>query len=138
MSGAKNSSVAGRGALENPELAEEAPLADIRASSTGRYQRPLTELAEVQTSEALLEKKLAAKGMTSPSKLREETERMEKEFDQIMRDLEQKKATKNMAWYQNQLDADYASMRKNLEGSTTGSLVRKKGQNLRDQRAEVA
>lgn len=28
-------------------------------------------------------------------------------------------------------------MRKNLDGSTTGSLVRKKGQNLRDQRAEA-
>lgn len=41
-----------------------------------------------------------------------------------------------MDWYHEQLNADYASMRKNLEGSTTGSLVRKKGQNLRDQRAE--
>ncbi len=29
-------------------------------------------------------------------------------------------------------------MRKNLDGSTTGSLVRKKEQNLRDQRADVA
>ena len=28
-------------------------------------------------------------------------------------------------------------MRKNLDGSTTGSLVRKKGQNLRDQRADA-
>jgi len=134
----KNSYVLGTGNLENPELAEDAPLADIRASSTGKYQRPLTELAEVQTSEALLEKKYIAKGMESPSKLREETERMEKEFDKIMQDLERKKATKDMGWYQEQLDADYASMRKNLEGSTTGSLVRKKAQNLRDQQAEIA
>jgi len=43
-----------------------------------------------------------------------------------------------MDWYENQLDNDYASMRKNLDGSTTGSLVRKKGQNLRDQHAERA
>ncbi len=62
---------------------------------------------------------------------------MEKEFNEIMNDLEQKRSTKNMEWYEAQLTADYSSMRKNLEGSTTGSLVRKKGQNLRDQQAEA-
>ena len=70
--------------------------------------------------------------MDVPAKLREETERMEKEFSQVMNDLHQMKSTKNTDWYAEQLHADYASMRKNLEGSTTGSLVRKKGQNLKD------
>lgn len=62
---------------------------------------------------------------------------MDKEFSQVMSDLHHLKSTKNSDWYAEQLNSDYAQMRKNLDGSTTGSLVRKKGQNLKDQKAEV-
>lgn len=57
---------------------------------------------------------------------------MEKEFYDIMNDLEQRRTNKNMDWYTDQLNADYAHMRKNLQDSTTESLVKKKGQNLID------
>ena len=52
---------------------------------------------------------------------------MEKEFYDIMNDLEQRRTKKNYDWYHQQLDADYADMRKNQEESTTKSLVNKKG-----------
>lgn len=117
---------------ENPELADEAEVANI-SLGTG----PVAGLGEVQTSQELLAKKYTERGQKRPTQLKEEAELMEKEFNAIMQDLEQKRSTKNMDWYAEQLNNDYASMRKNLEGSTTGSLVRKKGQNLRDQRAEA-
>ena len=53
-----------------------------------------------------------------------------------MGDLEKTRKTKDNSWYQQQLDADYAHMRKNIPVSTTASLVTKKHQNLLDQRQE--
>lgn len=82
--------------LENPELADEAEVANINIGSSSR---PVTELADVQTSQELLAKKYTERGQKRPSQLREETELMEKEFNEIMNDLEQKRSTKNMDWY---------------------------------------
>jgi len=45
---------------------------------------------------------------------------------------------KNLDWYHGVLADEYAGMRKNLPGSTTQSLVRKKGQNLKDQQLAVS
>lgn len=134
----KNTYYYGKSGPENPEQADETEVANIQvAAGITEPPRAATELGEVQSSQALLQKKYTERGLEPGSKLKEETERMEKEFNDIMNDLEQKRTVKNYDWYERQLNEDYASMRKNLEGSTTGSLVRKKGQNLRDQRAEV-
>lgn len=59
--------------LENPEMAEDPRTANIRVEP---YVRPATELAEVPSSQAALERKYQERGLLPPSKLMEENERM--------------------------------------------------------------
>ena len=61
-----------RGILENPELAEDSPVANIRVNSASKPERPVPQMAP--THERV-------------QKMREETERMEKEFKAIEGDL---------------------------------------------------
>jgi len=61
-----------RGILENPELAEDSPVANIRVNSASKPERPVAQVAP--THERV-------------QKMREETERMEKEFKAIEGDL---------------------------------------------------
>ena len=94
-------------------------------------------LEEVEANQKSIENKYYSKGnVASGQRLREESQKMEIEFNSIMNDLERRRNNKNNDWYKEQLDADYAHMRKNLPGSTTQSLVTKKSQNLVDQREE--
>ena len=93
-------------------------LRQILPDKMGWRRQPCTSLAEIFTYYDI-HKKYHQRGLSSGQKLRDETEKMEKEFYNIMNDLEQRRNNKNMDWYHEQLNNDYSNMRKNHTESTT-------------------
>ena len=79
---------------------------------------------EIQTTQSLLEKKNRSrgKGPNSSMDLKNATERMEKEFYDIMNELEMKRSMKNNDWYSEQVSEQYANSRKNQQMSITGKM----------------
>ena len=95
---------------ENPEQVEEPQVTypDFSSENYAKYMRPATDLGVALTYQHILKKKYPERSLDQPTKLREETERMEEEFNKIMYDLDTMKSVKNIDWYQNQLFDDYS------------------------------
>ena len=76
-------------ALENPELSSDLPIVNIDVNKNMLAPPVFDALQQVNLSQELLNNnKYQRKGAASGQKLKEETEKMEKEFNDIMNDLE--------------------------------------------------
>jgi len=75
-------------ALENPELSSDLPIVNIDVNKNMLAPPVFDALQQVKISQELVNNKYQRKGAASGQKLKEETEKMEKEFNDIMNDLE--------------------------------------------------
>ena len=75
-------------ALENPELSSDLPIVNIDVNENMLAPPVFDALQQVKISQELVNNKYQRKGAASGQKLKEETEKMEKEFNDIMNDLE--------------------------------------------------
>ena len=75
-------------ALENPELSSDLPIVNIDVNKNMLAPPVFDTLQQVKISQELVNNKYQRKGAASGQKLKEETEKMEKEFNDIMNDLE--------------------------------------------------